>query len=101
MLATDLAKGAWMQAHGISALTLAIVGGMIAGNTVYPHIAAYSAPGVTFSKQILLRAGIILFGLRLTFQDIGQVGVVGVMIDALVLSSTFVLSCWAGTRFFS
>src|SRR3984885_25579 len=100
LLATELAKSAWMQANGISALTLAIVGGMIAGNTVYPRIAAYSARGVTFSKQILLRAGIILFGLRLTFQDIGQVGVAGVMIDALVLSSTFALSCWAGTRLF-
>jgi uncharacterized integral membrane protein (TIGR00698 family) len=100
ILATELAKSAWMLANGISALTLAIVGGMIVGNTVYPRIAAYGARGVTFSKQILLRAGIILFGLRLTFQDIGQVGVAGVMIDALVLSSTFVLSCWAGTRFF-
>lgn len=100
ILATELAKSAWMQANGISALTLAIVGGMIAGNTVYPYIAAHSTRGVTFSKQILLRAGIILFGLRLTFQDIGHVGVVGVMIDALVLSSTFALSCWAGTRFF-
>jgi uncharacterized integral membrane protein (TIGR00698 family) len=100
ILATELAKSAWMQANGISALTLAIVGGMIAGNTVYPRISGFSAPGVAFSKQVLLRAGIILFGLRLTFQDIGQVGVVGVMIDAIVLSSTFVLSCWAGTRLF-
>jgi uncharacterized integral membrane protein (TIGR00698 family) len=100
ILATELAKSAWMQASGISALTLAIVGGMIVGNTVYPRIAVSSARGVTFSKQILLRAGIVLFGLRLTFQDIGQVGVAGVMIDAVVLSSTFALSCWAGTRLF-
>ena len=100
ILATELAKSAWMQANGISALTLAIVGGMIAGNTFYPRISGYSARGVTFSKQILLRLGIILFGLRLTFQDIGQVGAVGVMIDAIVLSSTFALSCWAGTRLF-
>jgi uncharacterized integral membrane protein (TIGR00698 family) len=100
VLATELAKSAWMQANGISSLTLAIVGGMLAGNTVYPRIAAASARGVAFSKQKLLRAGIILFGLRLTFQDIGHVGAVGVMIDAIVLSSTFALSCWAGTRLF-
>ena len=100
LLATQLCKGAWMRAHGISALTLAIVGGMIVGNTVYPRIAGFSAPGVAFSKQILLRAGIILFGLRLTFQDIGRVGAAGVLIDALVLSSTFTLSWWAGTRLF-
>jgi uncharacterized integral membrane protein (TIGR00698 family) len=100
ILANELAKSPWMQANGISALTLAIVGGMIAGNTFYPRISGYSARGVTFSKQILLRAGIILYGLRLTFQDIGRVGAAGVMIDAIVLSSTFVLSCWAGTRLF-
>jgi uncharacterized integral membrane protein (TIGR00698 family) len=100
IVATELCKAGWLQAHGISALTLAIVGGMIVGNTIYPRIAAASAPGVLFSKQILLRAGIVFFGLRLTFQDIGQVGAIGVVIDALVLSSTFGLSCWAGTRLF-
>ena len=100
ILATELCKSAWLQAHGISALTLAIVGGMIVGNTVYPRIAGSSARGVLFSKQILLRAGIILFGMRLTFQDIGHVGAIGVVIDALVLSSTFALSWWAGTRLF-
>jgi uncharacterized integral membrane protein (TIGR00698 family) len=100
ILATELAKSAWMQANGISALTLAIVGGIIVGNTVYARISVYSARGVTFSKQILLRLGIILFGLRLTFQDIGQVGLAGVVIDVIVLSSTFALSCWAGTRLF-
>src|ERR1700733_12803187 len=100
LLATELAKSAWMQAHGISALTLAIVGGMIVGNTIYPWIAAPSARGVLFSKQTLLRTGIILFGLRPTLQDLGQVGALGVVIDALVLTSTFCLACWAGTRLF-
>ncbi len=98
--ATELSKIAWLQAHGISALTLAIVGGMITGNTFYGRVAGISARGVAFSKQTLLRAGIILYGLRLTFQDIGRVGAVGIMIDAIVLSSTFVLSWWAGTRLF-
>jgi uncharacterized integral membrane protein (TIGR00698 family) len=100
ILANELSQGAWMQAHGISALTLAIVIGMIAGNTFYPRFAGVSARGVAFSKQTLLRAGIILYGLRLTFQDIGRVGMVGVMVDAIVLSSTFALSWWAGTRLF-
>lgn len=100
-LALQLAKVTWLQAHGISVLTLSIVLGMIAGNSIYPRIAAASAPGVGFSKTTLLRAGIILYGLRLTFQDIAKVGVPGIAIDALVLTSTFALSCWAGTRFFS
>jgi uncharacterized integral membrane protein (TIGR00698 family) len=99
-LAIELAKSSWLQANGISALTLAIVLGMFIGNTIYPSLAAASAEGVKFSKQTLLRAGIILYGLRLTFQDIASVGIGGVVIDALVLSSTFALSWWAGTRLF-
>jgi len=95
-----LGESAWLQSRGISALTLAIVLGMLAGNTVYPRLAGAAAPGVAFSKQRLLRLGIVLYGLRLTFQDIGQVGVAGIAIDAAMLCSTFGLACWLGTRVF-
>jgi uncharacterized integral membrane protein (TIGR00698 family) len=98
--AIEFGQLAWLQHNGISALTLAIVLGMVIGNTLYPRIAAASASGVTFSKQNLLRLGIILYGLRLTFQDIGHVGIAGVAIDACVLCSTFALSWFLGTRVF-
>ncbi|MDR3452456.1 MAG: YeiH family protein [Rhodoferax sp.] len=88
----------WLQNHGFSALTLAIVLGMLVGNTVYPRFATASGAGVTFSKQNLLRLGVVLYGMRLTMQDIGHVGLAGVAIDALVLSSTFALACLVGTR---
>jgi uncharacterized integral membrane protein (TIGR00698 family) len=90
----------WLAAHGISALTLAIVLGLLVGNSIYPRLAAASCDGVRLSKQTLLRAGVILYGLRLTLTDIGHVGVVGVLIDALVILSTFSLACLIGTRLF-
>ena len=90
----------WLQAHGMSALTVAIVLGILLGNTIYPSIAAPSSAGVLFSKQTLLRAGVILYGLRLTLHDIGEVGVTGVLIDAVLLSSTFALAYFLGTRVF-
>jgi uncharacterized integral membrane protein (TIGR00698 family) len=96
----QLAKLHWLQAHGISALTLSIVLGIALGNTVYPSLAASSSKGVAFSKYWLLRAGIVLYGLRLTFHDIAQVGMVGVLIDALVLTSTFGIAYLVGTRLF-
>jgi uncharacterized integral membrane protein (TIGR00698 family) len=99
-IALALGKIGWFESTGISALTLAIALGMIVGNTLYPRIAHAGASGVTFSKQTLLRLGIILYGLRLTFQDIATVGIAGVTIDFLVLSSTFAMSCWLGTRLF-
>jgi len=99
-VAMTLGGYGWLAAHGISALTLAIVLGLLVGNSIYPRIAAASCDGVRFSKQILLRAGVILYGLRLTLTDVGHVGLVGVLIDALVILSTFSLACLIGTRLF-
>ncbi|KQW36797.1 YeiH family putative sulfate export transporter [Rhizobacter sp. Root404] len=103
LAATGIALGhiGWLRDHGFSALTLAIVLGMLVGNTVYPlvpRLAAASGAGVNVSKQNLLRLGVVLYGLRLTVQDIGHVGIAGVAIDALVLGSTFALACFIGTR---
>jgi len=100
LVAVRLGTIDWFQAHGLSALTVAIVLGIALGNTVYPQVATLADAGVTFSKQTLLRAGVILYGLRLTLHDIGQVGVAGVLTDSLLLSSTFVLAVVVGTRFF-
>ncbi|MDC8015115.1 YeiH family protein [Tahibacter soli] len=95
-----LADTAWFRGHGLGALTLAIVLGLVVGNTVYPRFARRASAGVDYSRQRLLRAGIVLYGLRLTFQDIGHVGVAGVAIDAAMLASTFGLAWFAGTRWF-
>lgn len=93
-----LGTNPWLASHGLSALTLAIVLGMVVGNTVYPVVEGRCAEGVGLSKQKLLRLGIILYGLRLTVADIGAVGVAGVLTDVLVLGSTFALACWLGVK---
>jgi uncharacterized integral membrane protein (TIGR00698 family) len=92
-----LAQVAWFGQHGLSSLTLAIVLGMLVGNLV-PTWTAACHEGVDFSKQRVLRAAIVLYGLRLTAQDIGQLGIAGVAVDVFMLCSTFALACWIGTR---
>jgi len=99
-VAMGLGNIGWLQSHGMSALTVAILLGIVLANTVYARLAGTVGPGVGFSKQTLLRAGVILYGLRLTLQDIGHVGIAGVLIDAVVLTSTFALAYLLGTRFF-
>lgn len=96
----ELGKVAWLASHGISALTIAIMLGIVAGNSLFPFIAKPCDTGVMFSKQKLLRLGIILYGFRVTFQDIGQVGLAGVAIDAIVLTSTFALALVLGCKVF-
>jgi uncharacterized integral membrane protein (TIGR00698 family) len=100
------AAGIWgaglpaLQHIGISALTLAIVIGIVLGNTVFPRVAPHTGEGVEFAKARLLRLGIILFGFRITFQDIGQIGWAGILIDVLVIAATFTLAVQLGTRVF-
>jgi len=97
-LAIGAAELPAVRPYGLSALTLAIVFGIAAGNTFFPHFAARTAAGVDFSKSKLLRIGIVLFGLRITFQDIAAVGWAGIIIDAVVVVATFVLAVQLGTR---
>ncbi len=87
-----------LQTHGISPLTVAIVLGMMVGNSLYPALASWAGPGVTLSRTTVLRLAVVLYGFRLTLQDVVHVGWAGVLIDALMLASTFVLAVQLGPR---
>ena len=91
-----LARIPAIESIGMSALPLAIIIGIVIGNTLFPRIAAPLGAGVDYARTMLLRAGIVLFGFRLTFQDILGVGVSGIVIAALVVASVFVLAVWLG-----
>ncbi len=99
-IGTAAAQLDWVQRLGLSGLTVAIVCGIIAGNTFFPRVASHTAAGVDFSKSTLLRAGIILYGFRITFQQIAEVGWSGALIDALMVSLTFLIAVQLGTRVF-
>ena len=99
-LAAAVAGTTQLSRLGIGTLTLAIVLGMIGGNLAPRRLAQWTAPGAAFSQRTLLRLGVGLYGLRLTAQQIGAVGLRGVLIDLLVISCTLGLALWAGTRWF-
>lgn len=90
----------WMQSYGLSALTLAIILGMVIGNTWYKTVEHKLGPGVGLSKQKLLRLGIILYGFRLTLHDVKSVGFEGIASDALIVLSTFLLAVFIGVKLF-
>jgi uncharacterized integral membrane protein (TIGR00698 family) len=88
----------WAQSLGLSALTVSVVLGILSGNTFFAAVASRAASGVDFSRSTLLRAGIVLYGLRITFQQLTAVGLSGVVIDVLMLSATVALAVLLGTR---
>ncbi|SNT70689.1 YeiH family protein [Psychrobacter sp. LV10R520-6] len=83
---------------GLSSLTLAILVGMVLGNTIYPRVAERLNEGVNFAKGQILRLAIMFYGFKLTFTQVASVGLPAVMSDALVLTSTFLLTYWLGTK---
>lgn len=83
---------------GLSSLTLAILLGMVLGNTVYPSVADRLSVGVGFAKGQILRLAIMFYGFKLTLTQVSGVGMPAIMTDALVLTSTFLLTYWIGTR---
>jgi len=84
----------------LSALTCAIVLGMLLGNFGGAAMLSPLASGLHFSQRQLLRAGVVLYGLRLSFQDVAAIGVSGLLLDLAVVASTLVLGTWAGRRWF-
>lgn len=87
-----------MAQLGLSALTLAIALGMVAGNTVFPSVAGRAGAGVDFARSTLLRAGIVLYGFRISLHDIGAVGWPGLAVAAAMVALTFGVAVYVGTR---
>lgn len=91
-----LANQPWLAHWQVSPLTLAIVLGMVLGNAFGAHLPARVAPGVVIAQQKLLRLGVILFGLRITFQQIAHVGPEGLLLDGVIVCGTLVLGSTLG-----
>ncbi len=85
---------------GLSALTIAIVLGIVIGNTFFGKISTYTNTGVDFSKNNLLRLGIIFYGFRITFQQISSVGLEGLFTAIIIVASTFILALFLGAKLF-
>ncbi|WP_028950887.1 YeiH family protein [Sulfurihydrogenibium subterraneum] len=81
-----------------SPLIIAIIIGIVIGNTV--KIPEVLKPGINFSLKKILRIAIIFLGFRLTFQNIIDVGLEGLIVDAFMLISTFILTVFVSQRFF-
>ncbi len=82
----------------LSSLTLAILFGILLGNTLYPRFAPQLSYGVDFAKGEILRLAIILYGFKLTLTQVTSAGMPAVLSDAMVLTSTFLLTYWIGTK---
>src|SRR6202046_5572330 len=83
---------------GLSPLIVGIVAGAIYGNALRDGMPESWAAGVNFSARKLLRIAVAFFGLRVSLQEIAQVGLPGLAESVLVVVSTLVIGTWAGMK---
>jgi len=84
---------------GISPLVCALLLGFVAGNLPGgTALATRARAGLQFSTRWLLRGGIVLFGLSLTWQQITALGPRILLLDALVVAAVMLIGYQVGTR---
>ena len=79
-----------------SPMIIGIILGMLYANSLRNHLPDTWVPGIQFCSKKLLRLGIILYGFRLTFQDVVSVGVAGITVDAIIVTVTILGGIWIG-----
>lgn len=88
------------QSLSISALIIAIVLGIVYGNLLHHRMPKELQSGITYSLKKVLRIAIVLLGFRITYQQIYHVGPAGLIADAVMLVTTFMLAVWLGKKMF-
>ncbi len=76
--------------------TLAILLGILLGNTVFRQ--SFLAVGTKFAESRLLEYSVVLLGLTVTFQTIGQVGWRGALYVVLMMTTVILAAYWIGRR---
>jgi uncharacterized integral membrane protein (TIGR00698 family) len=99
-LATLTSKIEIIKSIGFSPLVIGIVFGIIYANIFANKTQTKMQSGITFSAKKILRFAIVLYGFRLTFQDIASVGLEGFMASLIMLSSTMIIGTYFGIKMF-
>jgi uncharacterized integral membrane protein (TIGR00698 family) len=85
---------------GFSPLVIGIVIGIVYANTIRNRVPEEYQKGVVFSAKKILRAAIVLYGFRITFQEIYDVGLDGILISTIIVVTTFAIGTFVGMKIF-
>ena len=98
VLATLLSKLTFFQHLGISPLIIGLVLGTFYTNFLPSKHLNQWRTGVIFSTKEILRVGIIFYGFRITFLNIGEVGVAGIVVSSSIVILTSLLGYFIGFK---
>lgn len=91
-----IAQAQVMKDLSFSPLIIGIIIGMIYANSLRMHLPQTWTPGIQYCSKRILRIGIILYGFRLTFGDVLDVGAAALIIDCVIVCGTIFLGILLG-----
>lgn len=91
-----IAEIPFVKSLSFSPLIVGIILGMLYANSLRNRLPETWVPGIKFCTKQILRAGIVLYGFRLTLTQVAAVGLPAVMIDTIIVAGTIFLGVWLG-----
>ena len=95
-LAFLVAELDFIKRLSFSPLIVGLLIGMVYANTFRSRLPQSWFPGLKFCSKQILRLGIILYGFRLTFQQVLEVGLSAIVVDCIVVGGTLLLGIIVG-----
>ena len=86
----------FVKSLSLSPLIVGIILGMVLANTCRRYMPASWEPGLKYCTKRVLRAGIVLYGFRLTLGQVAQVGLPAIVTDLIVVCGTIGLGLLLG-----
>ena len=86
----------WVKHLSLSPLIVGIVLGMLYANSLRNHLPETWVPGIQFCTKQVLRTGIVLYGFKLTFQSVIDIGGSALALDLIVVTLTILLGAGLG-----
>ncbi|MCD7852259.1 MAG: YeiH family protein [Parabacteroides sp.] len=91
-----IAEFPFVKNLSFSPLIVGIILGMIYANSLRNHLPETWVPGILFCTKQVLRAGIVLYGFRLTFQSVVAIGLPAILIDTIIVTATIFIGLFVG-----
>lgn len=91
-----IAEFQFVKDLSFSPLIVGILLGMLYANSLRNHLPETWVPGILFCTKQVLRAGIVLYGFRLTFQSVVAIGLPAILIDVIIVAATIAIGMWVG-----
>ena len=78
----------FVKKMSLSPMIVGIILGMLYANSLRNNLPETWVPGIQFCSKRVLRIGIIFYGFRLTFQNVMEVGLPAIVVDAVIVAVT-------------